>query len=83
MPLSYQREHRRPANPVHRLIDAAYVGQLMIVHAPPFPCSKCGRTDYIKVSLKIPETGDYGHLIVRRPAGVKRVQKWQNVMLGD
>lgn len=29
-----------------------------------------------------PELGDYGHLTVRRPAGVVRVQKWKTVRLG-
>lgn len=50
---------------------------------PPFPCSKCGRTDYIRIALHLPETGDYGHLVVRRPAGIKRTQLWRTVKLGD
>jgi hypothetical protein len=34
--------------------------------APPFPCSRCGRIDYVK--LHLPSPGDYGHLVVRRRA---------------
>jgi hypothetical protein len=50
---------------------------------PPYPCSKCGRLDYVKVKLHLPVSGDYGHLIVRRPAGVKTTQMWKSVKLGD
>ena len=50
---------------------------------PPFPCSKCGRTDDVKVKLHLPETGDYGHLTIRRPAGIKHTQLWKTVKLGD
>lgn len=27
---------------------------------PPFTCSKCGRTDYLRVTLRLPEAGDWG-----------------------
>lgn len=57
------------------------VGPNYPAHTPPFPCSKCGPS-YLNVKLHIPATGDYGHLIVRRPGEVKRIQKWQNVPLG-
>ena len=50
---------------------------------PPFPCSKCMKPEYLSVRLHLPAPGDYGHLVVRRPAGVVRVQKWRSVRLGD
>jgi hypothetical protein len=50
---------------------------------PPFRCSRCGFADYLSVKLHWPQPGDYGHLTVRRPAGVVRVQKWKTVKLGE
>src|SRR5688572_7301961 len=44
---------------------------------PPFPCSKCGTSEYVRVKFHLPLPGDYGHLEVRRPAGVTRIQKWR------
>lgn len=49
----------------------------------PFECSRCGTREYMRVSLRSPEGGDYGHLLVRRPAGVVLIQKWRTVKLGD
>ena len=49
---------------------------------PPFPC-RCGEKHWIKVSCDVPAAGDYGHLDVRRPAGIKRTQLWRTVKLGD
>lgn len=53
------------------------------VDEPPFPCTNCETVENIKVSARIPDTGDYGHLIIRRPGEVKRTQTWQCVKLGD
>ena len=50
---------------------------------PPFACSKCGRKDHIAVECVYPTPGDYGHLEVRRPAGIKRIQQWRTVKLGE
>lgn len=50
---------------------------------PPYPCSKCGKAEYLSVKLNSPSAGDYGHLVVRRPGDVVRVQKWRSVRLGD
>ena len=50
---------------------------------PPFACSRCGTAEHIAVSLRLPELGDYGHLTVRRPAGIRRTQMWRAVKLGD
>ena len=50
--------------------------------APPFPCSKCGRKDYIRVTLRLPSSGDYGHLEVRRLGPVRKTQTWRTVKLG-
>ncbi len=52
-------------------------------YAPPFPCSKCGTADHMRVSMHSPMIGDYGALVVRRPGPVKRTQTWRTVKLGD
>lgn len=49
---------------------------------PPFPCS-CGEREWISVKCETPSVGDYGHLLVRRPAGIKQTQTWKTVRLGD
>ena len=51
--------------------------------APPYPCSKCGTRDWVKVNLHSPDPGDYGSLIVRRPSHVVMTQMWKSVKLGD
>lgn len=52
-------------------------------HLPPFPCSRCGTEDYIRVDFHQPHSGDYGHLYVRRPGPVRVTQTWVTVRLGD
>ena len=52
-------------------------------YEPAFGCSNCKRDDYISVKLRMPATGDYGDLLVRRPGPVKRIQTWVTVRLGD
>lgn len=50
-------------------------------HAPPFGCSRCGTDEHIAVKLHYPAPADYGHLLIRRPAGMQ--QLWKTVRLGD
>lgn len=50
---------------------------------PPYPCSHCMKPEYLSVRLHLPAPGDYGHLTIRRPAEIVRVQKWKSVKLGD
>jgi hypothetical protein len=50
---------------------------------PPYPCSKCGDFRYVKVKLQLPQPGDYGHLVVRRPGPVRLIQTWKNCKLGE
>jgi hypothetical protein len=50
---------------------------------PPYPCSQCGRFDYVKIKLQLPQPGDYGQVIVRRPGPVRLIQTWKNVKLGE
>lgn len=52
-------------------------------HQPPFECARCKTVEFIRVSLRLPEPGDYGSLLVRRPAEAVLVQKWRTVKLGD
>ena len=50
---------------------------------PPFACSRCGTTQYMRVSVRPPEAGDWGNLVVRRPGPIIRTQTWRSVRLGD
>jgi hypothetical protein len=50
---------------------------------PPFPCGKCSRKDAITVKCEVPDMADYGHIEVRRPAGIAQRQLWRTVKLGD
>lgn len=50
---------------------------------PLFGCSTCKTGQFIRVTLRSAAPGDYGHLPVRRPAEIVRVQKWRTVRLGD
>lgn len=52
-------------------------------YEPPFPCSKCGKRDYVVVKLRMPEPADYGNLVIRRPGKVLQVQTWRTCKLGD
>jgi len=60
-----------------------FLDPLRDAREPPFTCSKCGTTDSLKVSLKLPDAGDWGSLTVRRPGPVKVTQTWRTVKLGD
>lgn len=50
------------------------VGPLHEVHVPPFPCSRCGTSEYVMVKWTIPPSSELSKLTVRRP--VKQVSKW-------
>lgn len=52
-------------------------------HLPPFKCSKCGKDEFIHVSIRLPQEGDIGRLLIRRPAGIRKTQLWKTVKLGD
>jgi hypothetical protein len=49
----------------------------------PFPCSRCGTTEFMRVTLTSPFAGDWGNLEVRRPGPVRRIQTWRTAKLGD
>jgi hypothetical protein len=50
---------------------------------PPFPCSRCGKAEYVTVKLRLPSEGDWGSLVVRRPRPIRRIRTWRWVKLGD
>lgn len=50
---------------------------------PPFSCSKCGKANFVRVTLSYPTTWDYGVMVVRRPGEVRQVQTWKWVKLGE
>ena len=49
----------------------------------PFACSKCGTTEFMRVTLGSAMAGDWGNLSIRRPGPVRRIQTWPTVKLGD
>jgi predicted RNA-binding Zn-ribbon protein involved in translation (DUF1610 family) len=50
---------------------------------PPFPCSRCGTTEFTRVTLTAPFSGDWGNLEIRRPGPLRITQTWRTVRLGD
>lgn len=53
------------------------------VTLPPFPCSRCGSTDRLKVEVISAGANDVGLMEVRRPGPVQRHQTWRTMKLGD
>lgn len=53
------------------------------VMTPPFPCSRCGSTSRLEVTVISPSDSDVGVLEVRRPGPVRRRQTWRNMKYGD
>lgn len=47
----------------------------------PFKCADCGKADYVDIDVRIPDQRDFGKLVIRRPAGVKTVRLWREVVL--
>jgi len=45
-------------------------------------CGKCERGDYVRVEIRLPTVDDVGHLRIRRPAGVRTVQLWEDAWYG-
>jgi len=62
---------------------AAILGPDRDARFPPFDCSTCRTAEYMTVTLRLPNPGDYGSLLVRRPGPVRRTQLWHDVRLGD
>jgi len=68
----------------------AYVAKdLLAVYPPETPaygmlewCGKCGRGDYVRVTMRLPTSDDVGHLRIRRPAGTRTVQLWEDAWYG-
>lgn len=45
-------------------------------------CSKCGSGLYWWVRERWPSSDDVGHTLMRRPAGLRKVQLWKNEFYG-
>lgn len=52
----------------------AVVGGDHQAHVAPFPCSKCGKTEYIDLRWSVPSASELETLTVRRP--VRQVVRW-------
>jgi hypothetical protein len=48
-----------------------------------FPCGKCRTREYLQVKLRVPAPGDFGSLMVRRPAGLRQIRIWRDLPLGE
>lgn len=53
------------------------------LHLPPFPCSRCGKIDYVEMRQYRPADCDFGRLPIRKLQKVVQVQVWKNVVLGE
>ena len=49
---------------------------------PPGSCGACHKAGYMSVTVRMPGQQDIGHLLVRRPAGVRHVQLWRDEWYG-
>lgn len=45
-------------------------------------CSHCGRADYVAVRSFFPGPDDVGKIMMRRPAGHRKIQLWKNELYG-
>lgn len=45
-------------------------------------CRHCGKSEWLRCYLRLPNHDDIGHLRVRRPAGVQRIQLWEDGWFG-
>ena len=45
-------------------------------------CPRCGSGDFWTEDERHPSSDDVGHLIIRRPAGVREIQLWKNEYYG-
>lgn len=45
-------------------------------------CPRCGSSDFWSESERYPSSDDVGHLVIRRPAGERRIQLWRNEYYG-
>jgi hypothetical protein len=68
---------RRAANFLPEDLAAIYGGNSFALE-PLFPCSKCGTTDFVRVTTYSPEIADFGRITLRRPGPKKVVQTWAN-----
>lgn len=51
-------------------------------HAPPFPCSRCGTAEFVKVRLRSPSSGEVASTRIRRPLEGDR-RRWRDVPLSE
>ena len=45
-------------------------------------CPRCGTSDFCSVRERHPRSDDAGHLRIRRPAGVRKIQLWRDEWYG-
>lgn len=62
---------------------AAIFGGARYALDAPFPCSKCGTTEFVNVNTYYPELADFGRITLRRPGPKKVVQTWRNETLTE
>ncbi len=69
--------------------EAYMATDLMQVYDPATPaygmlqwCGNCGTADWVRVTIRLPMHDDVGHLRIRRPAGVRVEQLWEDAWYG-
>ena len=45
-------------------------------------CPRCGKSDYWREEERYANSSDVGHTVIRRPAGIRKVQLWRNEYYG-
>lgn len=64
-------------------VDLAEVyGGEMLAHEWRPACSKCRKADYVSVRSFFPGPDDVGRILMRRPAGHRRIQLWRDEWYG-
>jgi hypothetical protein len=65
---------------------AFLAADLLTVYSPSTPaygmlrwCAVCGKSDWVKVTIRLPSHNDVGRLLIRKPDGVRTVQLWKDV----
>ena len=72
-----------------RKADAYMATDLVTVYDPQTPayglfstCRHCGKSEWVSVDIRLPMLDDVGHLRIRRPAGQRVEQLWEDAWYG-
>lgn len=57
---------------------AQLLGEDADAYVPPFPCGRCGQTEFVNVKLRTPVDADVDKPIIRRLVRIDKVARWRN-----